>query len=131
MAGRILLDTNANVRAFASHSATIKLIESAEDVFIPSIALGELYYGASHSTRPAENIARIETFARDRTILSCDAATARYFGQIKHQLRQKGRPIPENDLWIAAIAVQHAMPLVSNDAHFQDIEALTLVEIPS
>ncbi len=53
-----------------------------------------------------------------------DAQTARRYGQVKDSLRQKGRPLPENDLWIAALAEQHSLVLVSRDAHFAEVEGL-------
>ncbi len=63
-------------------------------------------------------MARIDEFAAANVILSCDAETGRWYGEIKNDLRQKGRPIPENDLWIAALAMQHDLLLVTRDGHF-------------
>ena len=60
-------------------------------------------------------------------MLGCDTQTARHYGQVKNQLRVKGRPIPENDLWIAAVARQHALTLVTRDKHFSDIDDLPTV----
>ena len=90
------------------------------------MAVGELYYGAHKSHRKEENLARIADFAAHNTVLSCDAETARNYGALKDGLRQKGRPIPENDLWIAALAIQHKLVLVSRDAHFADVNGLEL-----
>ena len=75
-------------------------LAAAEEAFVPSLAIGELYYGAEKSTRPEENVGRIEQFASVITVLGCDTQTARSYGQVKNQLRVKGRPIPENDLWM-------------------------------
>ncbi len=61
-------------------------------------------------------------FASSNTILSCDVETARQCGTLKDQLRKKGRPIPENDLWIAAITIQHNLTLATRDVHFGLIE---------
>jgi tRNA(fMet)-specific endonuclease VapC len=66
----------------------------------------------------------VEELAEETTVLSCDAGTAAQYGEIKNQLRAKGRPLPENDIWIAAIAIQHGLTLVSRDRHFEEIEAL-------
>jgi tRNA(fMet)-specific endonuclease VapC len=93
-------------------------------IFTPSIVLGELYYGARKSTRVPENLARIEEFAARSTVLVCDTETARRYGEIKDRLRQKGRPIPENDIWIAAIALQYELTLVARDAHFENVDDL-------
>ena len=74
----------------------------------------------------SENIAQVETYSRRMTVLDCTEETAQVYGEIRNALRAKGRPIPENDLWIAAIAAQHQLPLVSRDAHFRDVAQLTL-----
>ena len=60
------------------------------------------------------------------TILVCDTETARQYGRIKVELRRKGRPIPENDMWIAAVALQHGLTLATRDAHFDAIDGLTV-----
>ena len=60
------------------------------------------------------------------TVLPCDRDTARYYGLIKNQLRQQGKPIPENDIWVAATAQQHNLCLISRDKHFTQIEDLSL-----
>jgi tRNA(fMet)-specific endonuclease VapC len=80
-------------------------LERAVEVFTPIIVLGELYYGANKSSQVHENAIRITEFASRNAVLLCDIATARWYGQIKDALQKKGRPIPENDIWIAAIAV--------------------------
>lgn len=80
-----------------------------------TLVLGELYYGAQKSAHKKKNTAIIDQFASVNTILACDVETARQYGKIKESLHVKGRPIPENDIWIAAIAFQHEMPLVTRD----------------
>jgi tRNA(fMet)-specific endonuclease VapC len=89
--------------------------------------LGELYYGARKSARTAENVERVAAFAAAAAVLSCDAATAALCGELKAQLRAQGTPIPENDLWIAALARQHELTLVSRDAHFGAVRGLAVV----
>ena len=127
MSGRYLLDTNIIIDLLADVEAVRTRLADAEEAFAPSIAIGELYYGAEKSTHPEENAVRIEQFASVTTVLGCDTQTARQYGQIKNLLRARGRPIPENDLWIAAIARQHALTLVTRDKHFSDIEDLPTV----
>jgi tRNA(fMet)-specific endonuclease VapC len=109
MSGRYLLDTNIIIAIFAEEPAVLQRVAAAEEVFVPVIVLGELYYGARKSARAAANIDRIDEFASAATTLSCDAATAQQYGRIKNDLRAKGLPIPENDIWIAAIAAQHGL----------------------
>ena len=124
MSGRYLLDTNIVIALFADESAVKDLLGEAEEVFIPSIVLGELYYGARKSRRVAENIARIDDFAARNIVLGCDTETARRYGEVKNGLRRKGRPVPENDVWIAAMALQNDLILVARDAHFREVEGL-------
>jgi tRNA(fMet)-specific endonuclease VapC len=95
-------------------------------VFVPSIVIGELYYGAENSTQVAENIARVDQFESAMTILDCDGSVAREYGRLKHQLKRMGTPIPENDIWIAAMALRHGLTLASRDAHFSGIPALNV-----
>ena len=92
--------------------------------FIPCIVLGELYFGAAKSTHAAQNTALIDGFAVDNTVLGCDTETARLYGEIKASLRRKGRPIPENAIWVSAIARQHQLILVTRDVHFADVDGL-------
>jgi tRNA(fMet)-specific endonuclease VapC len=124
MSGRFLLDTNIVIALFAADTGVIEKLENAEEVLIPSVVIGELYYGAQKSGRKEENIARLDEFAGENTVLSCTVETARKYGEIKDKLRQKGRPIPENDIWIAAIAIQHGLTLVTRDNHFTEVEGL-------
>lgn len=84
-------------------------------------------YGAIKSRRSKENLERIDEFIANNTVLGCDAQTARYYGEIKNNLRLKGHPLPENDIWIAAIALQYNLMLVTRDAHFLEIENLQTV----
>jgi len=60
------------------------------------------------------------------TVLGCDSGTAGFYGAIKNNLLKKGKPIPENDIWIASVALQFGLFLVSRDIHFQNIDGLTL-----
>lgn len=125
MNGRYLLDTNIVIALFANEFSVTCQLGEAEEVFTPSIVLGELYYGARRSKRVQENVARIEEFAARSTVLTCDTETGRRYGEVKDALRQKGRPIPENDVWVAAIALQYDLTLVARDAHFEQVDGLS------
>jgi tRNA(fMet)-specific endonuclease VapC len=126
MNGRFLLDTNIVIALFAGESSVQEYLERAEEVLVPSVVLGELYFGARKSTRVEENLARVDEFAASSAVLVCDTETARQYGAIKNKLREVGRPIPENDLWIAAIAQQYDLILVTRDAHFSVVERLKI-----
>jgi tRNA(fMet)-specific endonuclease VapC len=98
--------------------------ESAE-VFASIIVLGELYYGARKSTRVESNVQTVDQFAAANRVLGCDSTTAQHYAQIKNLLREKGRPIPENDIWIAATAKQYDVTVASRDNHFDYIDGLS------
>lgn len=127
MNGRHLLDTNIIIALFADEGRIKENLALASEVFIPSIAIGELYFGAWKSGRVQENLARIDEFSANSVVLECDSDTARRYGEIKNALRLKGRPLPENDIWISAIAFQHDLTLVTRDTHFNEIESLKTV----
>ena len=125
MSGK-LLDTNIVIALFAKDPSVTDNLARAEEVFIPSIVLGDLYFGAQNSSRLQENLAQIDAFAESSTALHCDKFTAKYYGQIKRKLKIKGTPIPENDIWISAIALQFGLVLISRDQHFVAVEEMIL-----
>jgi tRNA(fMet)-specific endonuclease VapC len=124
MGGRYLLDTNIIIALFANDVAVNNHLANAEEVFIPSVAIGELFYGARKSGRSLGNLERIEEFIARNTVIACDVEISRQYGEVKNKLRLKGRPLPENDIWIAAVAIQYNLILVTRDAHFQEVENL-------
>ena len=124
MSGRYLLDTNIIIALFAGDAAVKESLSMADEVFVPSITIGELCYGARKSSRVRENLVRIDEFAASNVVLGCDIDVARRYGEIKNELRSKGRPLPENDIWIAAIALQHDLTVVSRDTHFSETDIL-------
>lgn len=122
-----LLDTNILIGLFANETSIVEKIKfNPSGIFIPSIVLGELFYGAEQSTKKDENRKRIDALALSSSIFDCDVDTARLYGKIKSLLKSKGSPIPENDIWIAALAQQHNLTLATRDKHFYNIEALLL-----
>jgi len=126
MNGKFLLDTNILIALFDGETSIQEHLKQAKEVFVPTIVLGELYFGARHSTQVRENLARIDELALSTSVLVCDIDTAKEYGATKDELREKGRPIPENDIWIAAIAKQHELILITRDAHFNEIEDLSV-----
>jgi tRNA(fMet)-specific endonuclease VapC len=127
MAGKILLDSNFIIDVFKGSLAAQGLLAAAEEVFVPATAMGELFHGAELSYRREERMAEAEEFASQRTLLPCDLETARRYGGIKSTLKVRGRPIPDNDIWIAALAQQHDLTVVTKDAHFREVDALPLL----
>ncbi len=127
MSGRYWLDTNIIIALFADEASVKNNLAQAKEVFIPSVVIGELCYGARKSWRVGENLARVDELVSTCTILGCDAETGRQYGEVKNKLKLKGRPLPENDIWITALALQHDLILVTRDAHFQEVDNLQTV----
>jgi tRNA(fMet)-specific endonuclease VapC len=124
--GRFLLDTNIIIALFAKDQQIHDHMANAEEIFVSCIAIGEMYFGAYKSLKIQENISRIDEFVLKNTVLSCNTETAKIYGDIKNRLKDKGQPLPENDLWIAAIAQQYSLTLVTKDSHFDVIENLEI-----
>src|SRR5262249_15836295 len=124
--GRYGLDTNFVIALQAHEKSVIDQLEAAAEAFLPSPVVGELYYGARKSGQVASNIARLELYLARFRWLSVDTLTAHQYAQIRNAHRLIGRPIPENDIWIAAIAIQHNLTLVTRDQHFQHVAGLSI-----
>ena len=126
MSGRHLLDTNVVVALLNAEDAVTARLDALPEVFLSIVTLGELYFGAANSGRPEANAARVSDFAATCTLVGVDADTARRYGQLRLELKKKGRPIPENDLWIAACALQHGLVVATRDRHFENVEGLEI-----
>ena len=84
MNGRHLLDTNIIVALFKNDENVRNQMAASPEVFVPAIAVGELYYGAQHSAHVEKNMNQVREFAEKTTVLACDIATAEHYGQIKN-----------------------------------------------
>jgi tRNA(fMet)-specific endonuclease VapC len=125
MSGRYLLDTNIVIALINGEPAALSRLPGIT-ALIPLPVVGELDYGARNFSRAVENLDRVERFVTGTSILLPDLDTARWYGRVRHALKVKGRPLPENDVWIAGLARQHDLTLVSRDAHFREVDALKL-----
>ena len=96
------------------------------------VVIGELHYGFRHGSRCEENLRDLEAFLDHAHVhtLPVTLTTADRFGRLAAVLRRKGRPVPSNDLWIAAQAMETGAELMTFDGHFQAIEGLALVALP-
>jgi len=124
MDGRYLLDTNILIAALSSDAEVLNRIDDADECFVSTIVLGEMLYGALSSTNVDANLERLRGFIDRSDFLSCDDQTAEHYGEIKTTLRQQGTPIPDNDIWIAASAIQHSLTLVTRDVHSDEVSDL-------
>lgn len=124
MNGSFIVDTNIVVPYMKGDLEVIKKFNDAEQIYVTATTVGELYYGYYNSHKVSRNIKTLERFLDDIIVLKCDVKTANYYGQVRLFLKKKGRPIPQNDIWIAATAIQYHLPLVTRDKHFSFIEGL-------
>jgi tRNA(fMet)-specific endonuclease VapC len=121
----MILDTNAvSDFADANQSLLDRLQQSAEDIHLPVVVLGEYRYGVKSSRLRAARESWLDELESTAIVLAVTSETSRFYADIHHELRLAGQPIPENDLWIAALARQHGLTLLSNDAHFDHVSGL-------
>lgn len=123
---RALLDTNAYSALMADRGRVAEFVRRADVVLISAVVLGELLFGFRNGTRYDENRAQLDAFLSRRLVQTIEVTveTAGRFGLIAAQLRRRGTPIPTNDVWIAAHAMESGGHLLSFDRHFESVEGL-------
>lgn len=120
----MILDTNG-LSAIADGDPKLEpLLQRAAEIALPAIVLGEYRYGIMQSRNRARYELWLSEVIANCRVLKVDAETAEQYAEIRNELKRKGRPIPGNDLWIAALARQHALPLLSRDEHFDCVPRL-------
>ena len=117
----MILATNAVSALFAGDPALEILLSGSERHHLPVIVLGEYHYGLLRSRHRTRLVTLLDQLARESILLRVDEGTAQAYAGIREKQRQAGRPIPENDVWIAALALQHGEPVVSTDRHFDHV----------
>jgi tRNA(fMet)-specific endonuclease VapC len=120
----MLLDTNAISALAAGDGALVKAIEGAPRLCVAIISLGEYFYGLTQSTHRAELSEWLEAFLQRAEILHISRDTLAHYAEVRQQLKNDGTPIPANDCWIAAIAKEHRLSIVSRDKHFDSVKHL-------
>lgn len=120
---RLALDTNAYTAVTRGESRFVGLVQAARQICVPFVVIAELRAGFAAGTLGRKNEAVLTRFlATPRvTVLYADDQTTHHYAHIYAQLRRQGTPIPTNDLWIAAIVLQHDLALLTSDAHFSNI----------
>lgn len=129
----ILLDTNAYSDFMLGKANIVEIIALADHIYLSSTVLGELLSGFVVSKREAQNRLELTKFLRSPRveILSITDRTADFYATIYANLRRKGRPIPSNDMWIAASAMECGAILITRDSHFAHIENLRTGQNPA
>lgn len=126
MPGDLLLDTSIVIALFRRDVAVERRVSESVSLHISPIVVGELIYGARKSGRRDVNLDRARDFIRSIHVFKCSPETGLVYGDLKNRLREAGKPIPDNDLWIAATAVEHGLPLVTRDGHFEHVPGLAV-----
>ena len=125
---RILLDTNAYARFFGGDERVLSALGKAETVYLSAIVMGELFAGFRGGTKRGENRDQLSRFLQKPTVhaLDVNTETAEIFGEITNSLREAGTPLPINDVWIAAQAIETGSVIVTFDEHFKKVAGLRL-----
>ena len=123
----VLLDTSVVVRHFRTPGGISGKLDSFEAIYLPQPTLAELYAGAYRSATPGKNLEIIYRFLDAVDVILPDEETPQQYGRISAQLHRDGSPIPQNDIWIASIAMQSGLPLATLDAHFARVNGLAIL----
>jgi tRNA(fMet)-specific endonuclease VapC len=124
----LILDTNALSAAADGEPAAMEVIAKAERLSVPVIVLGEYRLGIAQSRHRREYESWLQQWVATVTILEIDEETTYYYAAIGVELKRKAKPIPANDLWIASLCLQYALPVVSRDRHFDLVASVRRVD---
>ncbi len=124
----MILDTNALSAAADNDPALIAVLARAEQMALPVTVLGEYRHGIAQSRNHASYESWLTGLLNDCVVLEIQEPTTRHYAEISLELRRKCKPIPTNDLWIAALCRQHSLPLLSRDRHFDLVTGIKRVE---
>jgi predicted nucleic acid-binding protein len=129
LAVNLAIDTNAYTAMAAGDQSMTVVIEGADIVYVPFVVLAELRAGFRAGSRGRRNEQVLQQFLSlpDVNELYPDAQTTRVFADVYSQLRKQGTPIPQNDLWIASLVIQHDLTLLSRDRHFDHLPQIARV----
>jgi tRNA(fMet)-specific endonuclease VapC len=125
--GKLALDTNAVIAYREGISDVCKLVDEADVIILPVTVIGELLYGALNSTKTKNNEKFVHKFVEYSLVMQIDEAVAARYARVRFDLKRRGTPIPENDIWIAAACLDLEVPLLSRDDHFKLVPGLNVI----
>ena len=130
---RALLDSNAYSLLMRGQEQVAEIVRAADELLFSAVVVGELIYGFRRGSRLEQNAADLRSFLTSAysTLVDVGPVTADRYSRIAASLRAKGRPIPTNDVWIAAHAMETGADLVSADSHFEHVEGIVWTPIPA
>jgi tRNA(fMet)-specific endonuclease VapC len=120
----LILDTNAVSALFAGDPALAEVLAGEDRIHLPVIVIGEYRYGLARSRDRGRLGRLLDMLIHESVVLEVDVGTTSHYATLREELRERGRPIPENDVWIAALARQHDLSIVTRDEHFDQITDL-------
>jgi len=123
---KILLDTSAYVMFKRNHADVVETVIKSELILISPIVLGELMFGFRNGSRFKQNMKELNNFLEHEIVdlAQIGKITSDRYSRIAAKLKSKGRPIPTNDIWIAAQSMEHGAELITSDRHFKNIDGL-------
>lgn len=129
---RVLLDSNAYSNLKRGHPRVVELVRGSEEIYLSTIVIGELLFGFRMGSRFDQNVRELHAFLDSPyvTLVPVSLNTADRYSRIAASLRRKGFPIPSNDIWIAAQAMETGADLISCDRHFDHVAGLAWVHLP-
>jgi predicted nucleic acid-binding protein len=120
----LILDTNAISGLFADDPGLTSLLAGTDRHHLPTVVVGEYRYGLMRSRDRGVLAELLDELIEASLVLPIDLATTGHYAAVRDELRARGTPLPENDVWIAALARQHGLAVVSRDAHFDHVPQL-------
>ena len=126
---QLLIDTNIYSYALRGDDDVVEVLRKSEQIGISVISIGELLSGFKGGGREKKNREELEIFLDSPRVVvyPVDEDTSEFYAEIINNLREIGKPVPTNDIWIAAIAFQNGLKLFTKDIHFKTIPGLSLV----
>jgi tRNA(fMet)-specific endonuclease VapC len=126
---RLLIDTNIYSYALRGDDSVVDVLKKAEHIGISVISIGELLYGCKGGGKEQKNREELEIFLDSPRVVvySVDEDTSEFYAEILNNLRAIGKPVPTNDIWIAAVAFQNGLKLFTKDEHFRAIAGISIV----
>lgn len=126
---KYLLDTNVIIRFLRGETTLFSLFDDEENLFVSSISVGELMYGAELSSKAEFNRETYFGLCQALNIIAPNEYISAVYGKVKASLKRSGHPLPENDIWIAATAIAENLTLITADSDFIGIENLSVDDL--
>ena len=126
---KVLIDTNIYSYAMKGDPETIAVLQQSHEIGICAVSIGELLSGFKGGNRELKNRKELEEFLDTPRVkmYSIDEDTAEFYAEVLNSLKENGKPIPTNDIWIASVALQYGLKLFSKDQHFKYVSGLILI----